>query len=138
MNKLTEDEEKILKKFVNKALEAEMVQAKDLVDNCDNKYQYAKTHSVYVKDWEKTKQEMLNRLETRNLPEGTSPELLRKMINSLEQVFNKKLDLVQKGFSEKFNESIYDYIGKDGKTKGCFGVIIILAVTGLSIILIYI
>ena len=55
-NKLTSEEQERLKNWIAQIEAGEMSQVQDLIDNCNITYQFAKTHSVYVKDWEKTKQ----------------------------------------------------------------------------------
>jgi len=121
-NTLTQEEEKILKDFIINLENGEMAQVRDLMENCDVTYQFAKTHSNYVKDWEKTKQQMEGRLETGNLPPNTSANLWREMINESDKIMQKKFQMVQGAFSMKFDESIFNYLGPDGKTKKIFGI----------------
>jgi hypothetical protein len=40
---------------------------------------------------------------------------------------------VQKNFEIKFGESIFNYLGSNGKTKGCLGVIVFFIITGISL-----
>ena len=98
-----------------------MAQAHDLIKNCNVTYQFAKTHSTYVKDWEKTKNRMENNLRNGILPPGVSANLHRAIIDATDEIMQKKLGMVQTAFQMKFGESIYNYLGKDGKTKSFFG-----------------
>lgn len=98
-----------------------MAQVRDLIENCNIAFQFAKTHSVYLKDWEKTKKQMEGRLGSGNLPPGTSPQLFKAIMYASEQIEQRKLKAVRDAFQEKFGESIYDYLGQDGKTKKFFG-----------------
>ena len=131
---LTKEEQKLLKNFKEQTEEMEMTQVKDLNINCNSPYQFAKTHSVYVKDWKKTKQQMLDKLDSGNLPENTRPQVMQEMIKIGDEIIEKKLEYVRKGFMLKFGKSIYDYIGYDGKTKGCLGAVLFFIITGAAII----
>lgn len=119
---LTPEEKIKLKDWISQMETGEMAQAQDLIDNCNSAPQFAKTHSVYVKDWEKTKEQMENSLREGVFPPGTSSNLLRTIIDSSEEVMNKKLKKVQDAFEEKFGESIFNYLGPDGKVKKLFGI----------------
>ena len=120
-NNLTQEEQQHLKNWIAQMEAGEMTQAQDLIDNCNVTYQFAKTHSVYVKDWEKTKEQMENNLKNGVLPPGVSANLFRAIIDTSEEVMQKKLKKVQNAFQRKFGESIFNYLGPDGKTKGLFG-----------------
>jgi hypothetical protein len=118
---LTAEEKGQLDVFVSAAKEAEFAQVNDLLMNCHNKYQFAKTHSVYAKDWEQTKVRLENAIRTGNLPPGISANFQRALIDSMEEVMQAKLGQVQSAFSMKFNESIFNYLSKDGKARGLLG-----------------
>ena len=85
--------------------------------SCNSPYQFARTHSAYVKDWEKTKNRMENNLRNGVLPPATSANLFKEMIRVSDEIMLRKLELVRMLFENKFNESIYNYLGSDGKTK---------------------
>jgi len=121
-NKLTREEQEQLKNWIVQMEVGEMAQAQDLIDNCNITFQFAKTHSVYVKDWEKTKEQMENNLKNGVLPPGVSANLFRAIIDGSEEVMQKKLKKVQNAFQRKFGESIFNYLGPDGKTKKLFGI----------------
>jgi len=121
-NNLTEEEQENLRNWISQIEAGEMAQVQDLIDNCNISFQFAKTHSAYVKDWEKTKQKMEEDLENGILPPGVSENLAKAMINASEEVMQKKLEKVRSAFQLKFGESIYNYLGADGKTKKLFGI----------------
>lgn len=114
---LTEAESQNLTQMVSSIEEAEFAQVNDLFLNCQNPYQFAKTHSNYVKDWEKTKKEMETMLKNNVLPPNTTVSFCRALIDEMDKVYKKKLSMVQMLFMAKFNESIFNYLGSDGKTK---------------------
>lgn len=103
--------------FEKYAKDGEDLQILDLDQNCNISFQYAKTYSNYVQDWERTKSRMLEQLNTGNLPPDTSPELHEAMIEALDRVMEYKLEKVRNNFQNKFGESIFNYLGQDGKTK---------------------
>jgi len=121
-NELSPEEKQHLNDWVAQIEAGEMEQVKDLISNCDSTFQFAKTHSVYIKDWEKTKQKMEENLRNGILPPGVSANLHRAIIDETEKIIQKKLEMVRSGFQKKFGESIYNYLGPDGKTKKLFGI----------------
>lgn len=121
-NNLTAEEKRQLVNWIALIESGEMAQAKDLIDNCNITFQFAKTHSNFVKDWEATKSKMEENLKNDTLPPEVSANLFRAMIDATEEVMQKKLKKVQSAFQEKFGESIFNYLGKDGKTKSLFGI----------------
>ena len=121
-NKLTIEEENQLKNWIAQMEAGEMAQVRDLINNCNITFQFAKTHSIYIKDWEKTKQQMENNLNSGILPPNVSANLFRTIIDASEEVMQRKFKKVRKAFSKKFGESIYNYLGPDGKTKKLFGI----------------
>jgi len=100
MNNLTSEEQKQLNNYTKTIEKGEMDQAKDLFLNCNNKFQFAKTHSVYVKDWEKTKERMENNLRNGILPPGVSADLHREIINATDKIIQKKIRDGQNAFRE--------------------------------------
>jgi len=121
-NKLTSKEKEQLKSWAAQMEAAEMAQAQDLIDNCSITYQFAKTHGVYVKDWEKTKQQMEDNLKNGIFPPDVNANLFCAIIDVSEKIMQKKLKKVQNAFQQKFGESIFNYLGPDGKTKKLFGI----------------
>jgi hypothetical protein len=121
-NSLTKEEKKHLQNWIDLAEAAEMAQAQELITICNNKYQFAKTHSVYVKDWEQTKTQMVEKLESGKLPPETSAALFTAMIEATDNIMEHKFKTVRQAFQMKFGESIYNFLGLDGKTKKLFGI----------------
>jgi hypothetical protein len=119
---LSSDEKMQLANWVTTAELGELEQVNDLVNNCKNKFRFAKTHSVYLKNWEKTKAKMEKNLKKGKLPPQTSYNLHEAIIKETDEVMQKKLELVRTMFQSKFGESIYNYLGKDGKTKKFLGI----------------
>jgi hypothetical protein len=117
----TPEEKGQLDSFLAQAKEGEFAQINDLFINCSSPYQFAKTHSVYVKDWEVTKARLEDGLKTGKLPPGISANFQRALIDSMDDLIERKLMQMRSAFETKFGESIYNYLGKDGKTKGFFG-----------------
>jgi len=121
-NNLTPEEQKQLEIWKNKTEKGEIDQVKDLFLNCNSPHQFAKTHSVYIKDWEKTKEKMETNLKNNILPPGVSTNLYKEIISTTDKIIQKKLEMVRMLFENKFNESIYNYLDSDGKTKKLFGI----------------
>lgn len=119
---LTLEEQEQSKNWIAQMEAGEMAQVQDLIDNCNITFQFAKTHSVYVKDWEKTKMQMEDNLSHGVLPPGVSANLFRAIIDASDGVMQRKLKKVQDAFQRKFGESIFNYLGPDGKTKKLFGI----------------
>lgn len=119
---LTQEEQKSLDNWASQMEAGEMAQVQDLIDNCNITFQFAKTHSVYLKDWEKTKERMENNLKNGVLPPDVSANLHRAIIDSTDEIIQRKLKRVRDAFEKKFGESIYNYLGPDGKTKKLFGI----------------
>lgn len=114
---LTPEEQEQVKNWVAKMEGGEIAQVQDLVKNCKVTFQFAKTHSTYVKDWENMKAKMEDNLKNGILPPGVSANLYRAIINGSERVMQMKLESVRESFQILFGESIYNYLGPDGKTK---------------------
>lgn len=119
--KLSHDEIAALERFLLQSQEVEKAQALELIEYCNNKYQFAKTYSVYIEDWEKTKGKMLEAIRTNKLPPGTSKEFMENMIEISEGVIKQKLDILRPAFQKKFGESIDSFLAPDGKRRKIFG-----------------
>lgn len=102
--------------------EGERAQVEDLTQNCNSPFQFAKTHSVFLKDWEKIKERMESNLKNGILPPGVSANLSRAIIDGSDEVMQRKLQKVRETFLVKFGESIYNYLAPDGKAKKLFGI----------------
>jgi len=122
IDNLSSEEQKQLETWKKQAEKGEMKQVEDLFLHCNNRFQFAKTHSVYIKDWEKTKDRMETNLKNGILPPGVSANLHREIIGATDKIIQKKLAMVRVLFGDKFGESIYNYLGQDGKTKSIFDI----------------
>lgn len=100
----------------------EIGQAGELIQQCNNKYQFAKTHSVYVKDWEKARLEMSKKIQSNDFSQTLSKEVVNEMFKITEELTQEKLAMIRFAFDKKFGESIFNYLGPDGKTKKLFGI----------------
>lgn len=118
---LTQDEQKHLRLFKVQTEKGERGQVEELFMRCNSPFQFAKTHSEYIKDWEKTKKHMENNLQNKTFPPGVSEYLYTEIIRISDEIIQRKLELVRMLFENKFKESIYNYLGPDGKTKKIFG-----------------
>ncbi len=125
----TKDEQEFLKDFAAQISVGELAQTEDLKQNCNISFQYAQTYSAYIKDYEKVKAQMVENLRTKNYHSDFTPAVYQEMINITDQIIENKLEKVRNDFQEKFGESIYNYLGKDGKAKSCFGVVLFFATT---------
>lgn len=114
---LTEEEKEKLIKIIAEVEAREINQADELIKECNDRMAFAKAHSDFVKDWEKKKKEMEDDLKNRILPPNTSFQYNRALVDEIDEVIKRKLIRVQKGFFIKFNESIFKYLGKDGKAR---------------------
>jgi len=133
-NNLSVEEKKYLENFILQIESHETAQAQDLIKNCNNPYQFARTHSAYIEDWEKTRRKMETDLSNGTLPPGATVNLTRAIIDASDKVIQKKLEMARYAFQVKFGESIYNYLGKDGKTKGCFGTVALFIFTGAALL----
>jgi len=118
---LTPEEEQFLRHFASQTEQGEKQQVEELFRSCSSPYQFAKTHSNYVKDWEKTKNQLENNMKRGILPPGASENLSREIIRVTDEIIQRKLALVKMLFESKFNETIFNYLGPDGKTKKFLG-----------------
>lgn len=118
-SKLTKEEEVSLKNWIAHVATAEMAQVQDLMANCNNAFQFAKTYKVYKKDWENTKRQMEEKAKSGVLPPGVSANLNQATLDASDEIMQRKFNLVSEGFQMKFNEPIDNYLGSQGK--GLFG-----------------
>ena len=68
------------------------------------------------------KEQMEDNLRNGVLPPEISANLFRALIDASEEVIQRKLEKVRDAFQKKFGESIYNYLGDDGKTRKVFGI----------------
>lgn len=111
-----------LKYFATQMEAEEMSQIYNLVQSCNNPFQFAKTHSMYVNDWKKQKEMMENNLLKGIFPPGVDADLFQQIINISDNIVQKKLKIIQFTFQNKFKESIFNYLKSDGTTRKLFGI----------------
>ena len=119
---LSTEEQEYLTNWMIRVQTKEMAQVQDMIENCNISFQFAKTHSTLLKDWEKTKKESEEKLKNGILPPGSSANLYRAIIDATNEIMRWKLQMIRDAFEKKFSESIYNYLGPDGKTKKLFGI----------------
>lgn len=117
---LTKEEQLALENWKAQVGAGEIAQVQDLIANCNVSFQFAKTYSVYVKDWEKTKVQMESKLKSGALPPGVSANLHRAIIDASEEIMQRKFTLVREAFQQKFGESIDNYTSTN-KKRGFLG-----------------
>ncbi|HRY37071.1 MAG TPA: hypothetical protein P5230_04370 [Candidatus Magasanikbacteria bacterium] len=118
----TKEEQEVLVNLEKTMIIEELKQAEELRKLCNNRFQYARTHSAYIEDWEKTKANMEENLKTNNIPKDVSSKFYEELINISERAIENKLRRVRIDFVGKFGDDINNYLGKNGKTAGCLGV----------------
>ena len=114
---LSPEEQEKLNAWMVQIEAGEMAQVQDMIENCNITFSFAKTHSAFVKDWEKSKQKLENDLKNGNAPSDMSTNFFRASIDATDEIMQRKQEKVRDAFQEKFGESIYNYIGADGKTE---------------------
>ena len=121
-NNLTKEEQEYLENWTSQVEDGEIAQVQNLINNCNTSFRFAKTHSILLKDWEKTKQKSEEKFKNGILPPGSSANLYRAIIDATDEIMQRKLQMIRDAFEKKFGESIYNYLGPDGKTKKLFGI----------------
>ena len=116
VSKLPAEESKFIRKLLDQFLQDQVSQVQGLFDSCNITFQYAKTHSVLLKDCERTRITL-----ARKLPQSISQEGREVLLSQMDRVMENKLEAIRKTFKEKFGESLFNYLGADGKTKKLFG-----------------
>jgi len=131
---LSPEEQEELNTWMVQMESEEMAQVQDMVENCNVTFSFAKTHSNFVKDWEKSKQKLENDLKNGNIPPNISTNFFRASIDATDEIMQRKQEKARDAFQEKFGESIYNYIGFDGKTENITSAITLFAIA-IAIIL---
>ena len=127
--------DRVLAGLYSRFLDIEMTQAKDLMLNCQNKFQYAKTYRVLCSSANQTASEMraaaaqggCRYLEHLGVPaELCSPEMFERFIATVYlRVIEEKLEAIAVYFHSKWNEPITNYTTPPSAS-GCFGVVLLL------------
>jgi len=53
---------------------------------------------------------------------GLNKEMMHAFLTEYDEIMKKKLSIVQGTFEKKFGESIFNFLGPDGKAKKIFGI----------------
>lgn len=106
-DKFSNEQWQYLQAFKRNAEAAEAEQLEDLLTNCTNKFQFAKTYTQYEKDWNQTKRHMLAQQGKENAPK---PHVLDEMIAIGERLIEAKKSRMAEHFQTTWNESIFNYI----------------------------
>ena len=131
---LSPEEQKRLDASMVQIEAGEMAQVQDMIENCNITFSFAKTHSAFVKDWEKSKQKLENDLKNGNIPSYMNTNFFRASIDATDEIMQRKQKKVRDAFQDKFGESIYNYLGADGKTESIASAITYFAIV-IAIIL---
>ena len=99
---LTKEEKKFLDNFKMTTLQGELAQTEELKLFCSSPHQYAKTHSVYIKDWAALKEKMITHVRHEIVPDDLSVDVYREMIKIIDKIMEEKLEKVRKDFFIKF------------------------------------
>ena len=121
-----EDREKF-REIEGLLLKAEFQTLADIVLNCTNKYQFAKTYKVLRRSWEKTKAEMSS-ASSEQMP----PEIKPIMLDLCGRMMSQKWSNMDDWFSVRWGEDIRDYTQP---APGCSGVVLTLCLGLLAILL---
>ena len=103
-----ERQRQFLRNFEQEAKLAEAHQVNDLISSCTNKFQFAKTYKVYIKDWEKTRKTMLTQEEVEGRPKK---EMIVEMVAIGDELLKDKLEKLQQHFLATWGEPITNYTG---------------------------
>lgn len=114
---LTKEDKQLLENFKKQSAEMEETQIAELDYGCNVSFQYAKTYSSYIKDWEKTKKGMLEQLETGDLSPNTSQEFHKKIIEIGDEIMENKLEKVRQNFKGNSERRFLIILAKMEKQK---------------------
>jgi len=120
MPDFTAEETEFLQEFESRVTRGEQRQYLDLVRNCTNKFQFAKTYRVYRKDLEKTEAMMRERIARGDLGPGIAPAVAEEMIRIGRDAVSGKLETCESYFIMKWGEPITNYAGTG---RGCMGML---------------
>lgn len=113
---LSTEESEIVEGILDRLVQDQTQQVQSLFDFCNTSFQYAKTHSSLLKDWEKAREQMHASNSSFLSLKGH-----QSLISGCDDIMSAKLKAVRETFEEKFGESIFNFLGPDGKTKKLFG-----------------
>lgn len=109
MSAFTDEEKQFLNSFEKEVRLAEEKQSLELIGECTNKFQFAKTCKVYAEDWKKTRQQMLSKEQG---SDGLRKEVVEAMVEIGDTAIEDKLLVLSIVFKNTWHEPISNYIGK--------------------------
>lgn len=110
-DKFSKEEIRFLNKFHEELSLGETQQLNDLEWNCNNRFQFAKTHSVLLKDWKNQRLKILEQIKGNEYNASLRPEVVHEMVRIGDRVMKKKMRRIRDAFERKFGESIFNYLG---------------------------
>lgn len=135
MANFTPEQQQFLEQFRRTAFEGENAQCMDLILNCHNKFQFAKTYRVYRRDLARTNQQIRDRISRGDLGPGVTTEVAEEMIRIGTQAVQEKMKRCADHFLHTWGEPITNYAGtgtgRAGVILAIVAIVAILAV-GLS------
>jgi len=132
MANFTPEQQQFLEQFRRTAFEAENAQCMDLILNCHNKFQFAKTYRVYRRDLARANEQIRDRVSRGDLGPGVTPEVAEEMIRIGTQAVEEKMKRCADHFLHTWGEPITNYAGAG---TGCAGVILaIVAIAAIVVV----
>ena len=128
----TPEQAAFLEEFRRRTFAAEQAQCHDLITNCHNKFQFAKTYRVYRSDLAKTTQEISQRARTGQLGPGLTPAMAEAMIAIGREAVGEKMAKCAQHFQRTWGEPITNDAGTG---QGCATLIAAVVVLGAWVIL---
>ncbi len=106
----------------------ELDQARDLISNCDNKHQFAKTYWVFHWDWKEKRKLLEQKIRNKETPSNMNIDQFKEFIDVYDKIIKEKLELVSSMFMTLFNDVIFDYVNleKNPHSTGCFGIVLLV------------
>jgi hypothetical protein len=115
----TQDQERALEEWRNLCFTLERAQAENLIENCPEKFQFAKTYVVYGRDLEKTAAEIGQSASQGNFSffvwrgiraDIMSPAMAEQMVRDWRGAIASKKIRLAETFQGRFNEDIEHFI----------------------------
>jgi hypothetical protein len=116
---ITADQQRSLEEWRNLCFTLEKAQAENLIDNCHEKFQFAKTYVVYGRDLEKTAADIAQSASQGNFSffvwrgiraDILTPAIAEQMIRDWRSAITSKKVRLAEMFQGRFNEDIEHFI----------------------------
>ena len=127
MEGLNEEQREMVRSWEEAGRQGEFLALADIVCNCTNKYQFAKTYHVLRKSGSETLADMASRRV-----EGLSPEAQALMRRITEHILQCKFAAMSAWFQTQWGEDIESYAAKGGGS-GCATVLALLFALGSGV-----